>query len=65
MSNNENPQWEYKSLNIYDFEKDIENGNKLGKEGWELAGVGGTHTSRAILKRKARPKPSYNPSYGR
>ena len=32
MSNNENPQWEYKILDIFDFEKDIENGNKLGKE---------------------------------
>lgn len=63
MSNNEEfPQWEHKRTNLVQIDEDIKNGNQLGKEGWEIAGAtGGT----VLMKRKARPKPSYNPSYGR
>ena len=63
MSNNEEfPQWEHRSSSIREINEDIRNGNLLGKEGWEIAAASGAEV---LLKRKARPKPSYNPSYGR
>jgi len=63
MSNNEEfPQWEHKRTNLTEMDEDIKNGNQLGKEGWEVAGISGPTV---LMKRKARPKPSYNPSYGR
>lgn len=65
MSNEDYPQWEYKTMSWREFDNDINNNNnnKLGKEGWEVTGTP-NNGQQIILKRKARPKPS-NPSYGR
>ena len=63
MSNNEEfPQWEHKRTNLTEINEDIKNGNQLGKEGWEVAGISGPTV---LMKRKVKAKPSYNPSYGR
>jgi len=55
--------WEYMALSLDDSTpRWVEALNKLGSQGWELAGVRSSDAVRvAILKRQLRPTPTVNP----
>ena len=60
--NNDITQWEYKSIEYRPREeKNNEELNKLGAQGWEATGTisnPGGHT--VLLKRPRQPQPDYN-----